>query len=156
MAKKVSCFGCHVQFDPNEVFKCLKCEYTIVHHSRNDNRPAFYQCCNSNCWEKWAILPCPRCGTDVPASAVKGCYISTYVYGSYDCPEVWMLRRYRDDVLSKSWLGRRFISVYYATSPKLVALFGNKKWFHKVCKPYVDKLATRLRKNGIDDSPYFK
>ncbi len=29
----------------------------------------------------------------------NGCYIATCVYGSYDCPEVWTLRRFRDDVL---------------------------------------------------------
>lgn len=26
----------------------------------------------------------------------KACYIATSVYGSYDCPEVWTLRRFRD------------------------------------------------------------
>lgn len=26
----------------------------------------------------------------------KGCYVATCVYGSYDCPEVWTLRRFRD------------------------------------------------------------
>ena len=29
----------------------------------------------------------------------QGCYVATCVYGSYDCPQVWTLRRYRDDVL---------------------------------------------------------
>ena len=24
------------------------------------------------------------------------CYVATAVYGSYDCPEVWTLRRFRD------------------------------------------------------------
>ena len=38
-----------------------------------------------------------------------GCYIATAVYGSYDCPEVWTLRRFRDEVLRESVLGRLFI-----------------------------------------------
>ncbi len=33
----------------------------------------------------------------------SGCYIATAVYGSYDCPEVWVLRRYRDYKLSKTF-----------------------------------------------------
>lgn len=32
-------------------------------------------------------------------SSNNGCYIATCVYGSYDCPQVWILRRFRDDIL---------------------------------------------------------
>ena len=31
-------------------------------------------------------------------SSSGGCYIATCVYGSYDCPEVWTLRRFRVDI----------------------------------------------------------
>lgn len=55
------------------------------------------------------------------------CYIATCVYGSYDCPEVWVLRRFRDNKLSKRYLGRAFIRGYYALSPTFV------KWFGKRC-----------------------
>lgn len=84
-----------------------------------------------------------------------GCYTATCVYGSYDCPEVWMLRRYRDEVLANSRLGRGFTCVYYAVSPKLVALFGSKKWFNWLCKPCVDAVVEILRKKGVESSPYF-
>ena len=53
-----------------------------------------------------------------------GCYIATAVYGSYDCPEVWTLRRFRDEVLAKNCFGRAFIRFYYALSPWLVRRFG--------------------------------
>ena len=36
-----------------------------------------------------------RTGADKETSS-GGCYVATAVYGSYDCPEVWVLRRYRD------------------------------------------------------------
>lgn len=49
----------------------------------------------------------------------SGCYIATAVYGSYECEEVFALRRFRDDRLSKSALGRLFIRVYYRVSPSL-------------------------------------
>ncbi|MDR2728472.1 MAG: tetratricopeptide repeat protein [Chitinispirillales bacterium] len=83
-----------------------------------------------------------------------GCYVATCVYGSYDCPEVWTLRRYRDDKLSKFWFGRLFIRIYYTVSPNVVALFGNQKWFNKLCKPIIDKLVVTLQNNGVENTPY--
>jgi len=35
------------------------------------------------------------------SNSSAGCYIATAVYGSYNCPEVWTLRRYRDIKLKK-------------------------------------------------------
>lgn len=37
-----------------------------------------------------------------------GCYVATAVYGSYDCPQVWTLRRFRDYTLAETWYGRAF------------------------------------------------
>jgi tetratricopeptide (TPR) repeat protein len=84
----------------------------------------------------------------------SGCYVATCVYGSYDCPEVWTLRRYRDSKLSNSWFGRRFIRFYYAVSPKIVELFGDRKWFNGVCKPVLNKIVIVLQNSGIDSGPY--
>ena len=83
-----------------------------------------------------------------------GCYVATCVYGSYDCPEVWTLRRYRDSKLSNSWFGRRFIWIYYTVSPKIVELFGNEKWFNGLWKPILNKFVRKLQNSGIDSSPY--
>jgi len=88
-------------------------------------------------------------------SSGGGCYIATYVYGSYNCPEVWTLRRYRDGKLTASWLGRWFIRIYYAMSPRIVDLFGKKKWFNRLCKPILNKFIRKLHQCGIDSSPYF-
>lgn len=52
----------------------------------------------------------------------SGCYIATAVYGSYNCDEVFALRKFRDDCLSKSVPGKLFIEVYYAVSPYLAKL----------------------------------
>jgi len=79
-------------------------------------------------------------------SKKSGCYIATCVYGSYDCPEVLTLRQFRDNELSNSWLGRQFIRIYYAISPKIVELFGNKKWFTKFWKPIIDKIVHKLQR----------
>lgn len=84
----------------------------------------------------------------------QGCYIATCVYGSYDCPQVWTLRRYRDYGLSSHWLGRLFIKFYYAVSPTIVKYFGNFNTFHILCKKILDKKVQRLNANGYDDFPY--
>lgn len=78
-----------------------------------------------------------------------GCYIATAVYGSYDCPEVWTLRRYRDNVLFKSWYGRRFIKLYYSVSPILVRKFGDRKWFNSVFKRCLDSIVRQLQDKGV-------
>lgn len=84
----------------------------------------------------------------------KGCYVATCVYGSYDCPEVWVLRRYRDNTLANSCFGRAFIKIYYALSPTLVKCFGKYNWFVNTCKQALDKLVSKLQINGFENTPY--
>lgn len=83
-----------------------------------------------------------------------GCYVATAVYGSYDCPEVWTLRRFRDDILAENLFGRAFIHTYYAISPTLVEWFGETKWFKKLWKSKLDNLVKNLEEKGIDNTPY--
>ena len=83
-----------------------------------------------------------------------GCYVATCVYGSYDCPQVWTLRRYRDNTLAKTWYGRAFIKTYYAISPTLVKWFGNTAWFKKMWQPKLDRMVKRLNNEGVENSPY--
>ncbi len=83
-----------------------------------------------------------------------GCYVATCVYGSYDSPEVWTLRRYRDDTLGSTWYGRAFIKTYYAVSPTLVKWFGNTKWFKKMWKGKLDRMVNKLQAQGVKNTPY--
>jgi hypothetical protein len=57
----------------------------------------------------------------------EGCYIATACYGSYSSPEVLILRRYRDDILSKNFFGRKVIELYYKISPRLADKLINHK-----------------------------
>lgn len=84
----------------------------------------------------------------------KGCYVATCVYGSYDCPQVWTLRRFRDEILSNSILGRLFIFIYYSISPTVVKLFGRQSWFNKLFKTPLDNLVSKLNSKGVEDTPY--
>lgn len=92
--------------------------------------------------------------TESKTNSSGGCYIATAVYGSYDCPEVWTLRRYRDYTLAETWFGRLFIALYYAISPTLVEWFGDTRWFRSIWKPKLDKMVERLNREGVADTPY--
>lgn len=83
-----------------------------------------------------------------------GCYVATAVYGSYDCPQVWTLRRFRDNTLAETWYGRAFIRAYYAVSPALVRWFGETRWFQTLWRGPLDRLVARLRSEGVEDTPY--
>lgn len=87
-------------------------------------------------------------------SESSGCYIATSVYGSYDCPEVWTLRRYRDYRLARTFWGRIFIKVYYAASPTVVRWFGETRWFDNIWRHRLDKMVKSLQNKGFDDTPY--
>ena len=83
-----------------------------------------------------------------------GCYIATAIYGSYDCPNVWVLRRYRDYCLKNKWYGRIFIKMYYRISPMLVKYFGKADWFAKLFQPILDKKVHNLSRKGFSHLPY--
>lgn len=84
----------------------------------------------------------------------SGCYVATAVYGSYDCPQVWTLRRYRDYALAKTWYGRTFIRIYYAISPTLVKWFGHTGWFKKMWRGKLDRMVNTLQNKGYHSTPY--
>lgn len=74
------------------------------------------------------------------------CYIATMVYGSYNHPQVLILRNFRDEVLSKSALGKWFISFYYKKSPKLVILLHNKKVLNFAIRKTLDQIIKIIKK----------
>ena len=87
-------------------------------------------------------------------TAAGGCYVATAVYGSYDCPQVWTLRRFRDYTLAETWYGRAFIRTYYAISPTLVKWFGHTEWFKKMWKGKLDRMVANLNAEGVENTPY--
>ena len=89
-----------------------------------------------------------------PAAKSNGCYIATAVYGNYDCPEVWTLRRFRDYILATNFFGRLFIKTYYATSPTIVKLFGKRQWFTTFFRKRLDKFVAKLQSQGLSSDKY--
>ena len=82
-----------------------------------------------------------------PAGKKKeGCYIATAVYGSYDAPQVLVLRRFRDEKLQNTSLGRWFIRVYYKWSPSIAEKLKNAKRINGIVRSFLDKRVNRLSK----------
>lgn len=48
-----------------------------------------------------------------------GCFVATATMGGYDSPEVRLLRRFRDEFLVDSAIGRNLVAGYYASAPAL-------------------------------------
>ena len=59
-----------------------------------------------------------------------GCFIATVVYNDFNAPQVKILRKFRDELLLKSMVGRFFVQLYYQVSPP-VANFTEKHTFLK-------------------------
>ena len=132
----------------NNALVCPKCgqKYVTI-HNRCVN-------CSTNLS---STPPCHKCGGKMGSGAGSsggGCYVATCIYGSYDCPEVWTLRRFRDKTLSQSFWGKLFIRAYYAVSPHIVKISGNQKWFHSLWKPLLNKVVHGLYKRGVSGEPY--
>jgi len=83
--------------------------------------------------------------TSSRSSSSGGCYIATMAYGDYDHPQVKILRKFRDETLATSMLGRSFISFYYATSPHLVKLLNNQKYINKLIRNLLDRFINKLK-----------
>lgn len=74
----------------------------------------------------------------------EGCYIATAVYGGYDKPEVQVLRKYRDNVLRRTFLGRIFIKLYYLLSPGMARKLKEHRRLNAEIKKILDKIVYKL------------
>jgi hypothetical protein len=66
-------------------------------------------------------------------------------YGSYNAPEVMVLRRFRDEKLKKTFFGRVFIANYYAFSPLLVKFVKKTGIADKFIRRRLDRFVYRLK-----------
>lgn len=105
-------------------------------------------------WDDWTPAQQKSFSAMVEGETRKsgGCYVATAVYGSYDCPEVWVLRRFRDQTLMSTALGRASVRVYYAMSPLAVRFGGSV--LRRLTRRPLARLVRALRARGLSDAPY--
>lgn len=92
--------------------------------------------------------PPPAAGKRSPSSGQPksgGCYIATACYGSHDHPDVVVLRRFRDERMMPSVLGRCIVRFYYRVSPALAERLGRSEWLSgAIRRRLLEPLASRL------------
>ncbi|WP_260309092.1 MULTISPECIES: tetratricopeptide repeat protein [Lactococcus] len=84
----------------------------------------------------------------------EGCYVATAIYQTYDCPELWVLRRFRDNTLYHHYLGKKFIHFYYKVSPKLIIRFENSIHIKKTTKKFINRFVSLLILLGYSSEKY--
>ena len=67
----------------------------------------------------------------------SNCFIVTTVMGDIDHPIVEDFRRYRDQVLLNTYLGRLFINTYYKIGPTLSNVIINNKLLFKFSRSFI-------------------
>jgi len=84
---------------------------------------------------------CPFCGRTY--KNFGRCYIATAVYGDCYAPEVIALRRFRDETLAQTAVGRVFIRFYYRVSPPLAALLSRQRALAAFVRLFLNILVRR-------------
>lgn len=80
-----------------------------------------------------------------PAKSSSNCFIATAVYGS-DAAETNLLRRWRDESLYPTLLGRTFIRGYYFVSPCFAAVISKSPALRRYAKKALDKFVSAISK----------
>lgn len=88
--------------------------------------------------------PVPRQGSSGTTTSSGGCFVATAVYGSYEHPAVFVLRRYRDECLAGSRAGRTFIRIYYKVGPVLATLVAQCECMKGFCRGILDQVVCRI------------
>lgn len=65
------------------------------------------------------------------------CFVATACYGDFDHPDVLTLRRWRDDTLLQSHLGRLFVCFYYRFSPRVATRIASLPRLADVIRRYI-------------------
>jgi len=150
---------------PPYMFQCLRCRrhYLLEETCQNCGgascRPGREGVFCTRCERGFTEWNCPECGTINPYKKTifilekKGsCFIATAIYGSYDSPEVRLLRIFRDTVLAQNTTGRCLVRIYYTASPPIARILNRHRRLRRlvgqaVVGPVVRIVRRRLERN---------
>jgi Pentapeptide repeats (8 copies) len=74
----------------------------------------------------------------------SGCFIATACYGDPECHEVRTLRRFRDEHLLISWLGRVAMRAYYFLSPSMAETIQKHPRVRRITREWLVAPLARL------------
>lgn len=75
------------------------------------------------------------------------CFVASVAYDDPNHPDVMFLRFFRDNELSKTNYGRRFISWYWKQGPKLARIIKGKPMLEKASKFIISKIVLVLKRS---------
>lgn len=76
----------------------------------------------------------------------KRCFIATAAYGTPLADEINILRKFRDNSLQLSPIGKRFIDFYYLISPPIAKFISSRSCLRKFVRSILKPLVTFLKK----------
>ena len=104
----------------------------------------------ANFQDSSAYLDARQMKDEIENPAKSGfCFIATATYGSPLAPEVFIFRRFRDEVLLKSKGGRAFVEIYYFTSPPFALLISKIDFLKKLVRSLMLSPLLRLLKKSF-------
>ena len=138
MGVGVTCPKCNISF----AFYCNKCSSYDTEINKGfepekyfQSRAVFYLKCR-NCKSEYDYALCPDCDThifptapfvrgDAGGEKIKGCFIATACLGDNN-PILKQLYLFRNEVLEKNKIGKKFIKYYYLYSPTFASFIHKK------------------------------
>jgi len=90
---------------------------------------------------------CPFCGETVKKFNAEGCFIATAVYGTTDCYELEILRKFRDNKLKNTKAGALFVKYYYKFSPPIAKWLKKHSYISYNIKVVLNLIVKLIEKN---------
>lgn len=145
----------------NSAFRCVRCQYKEkVEVCPNCRNPWFTGGYNKNgevalicssCRLGESRWHCPKCGTNNLIETAFGklksgpCFIATAAFENVQAPEVAYLRNFRDQTLTKSSLGRNFISAYQKLSPPMANIIARSQILKRLSRSIISLIIKFLQ-----------
>lgn len=109
---------------------CSNCDSTTYEPGKSTDGTVGLFC--TQCEKGFSNWTCSQCATENAVNKTvakqKGmCFIATAAFESAEAPEVFFLRKFRDDTLLNSTAGAFFVDVYYRVSPSLASIVSRSR-----------------------------
>lgn len=128
------------------MFQCLRCKaHYLMEECQNCGETTFCPRLEGvfciRCERGLTEWNCSECDTINPYTKTLfilekkgGCFIATAIYGSYDSPEVRLLRLFRDTVLVQNASGRWLLRTYYSASPAIARILDRHRGLRQLVR----------------------
>lgn len=81
----------------------------------------------------------------IESKSGASCFVASVAYADPNHPDVMFLRAYRDEVLSKSTIGRSFVDWYWKNGPKLARIVEKSDWLRNASRYLISKIVIHLK-----------